>query len=153
MPDHAKGVVTWVNPNRMEDTASVNNIDLSPFKDGIALMSCSDVGETVWLKRQSHDWEGPFVVADCANPKHMFAAICYKGEIAELGFKTAVSWGLATYESEKVGIIRHTVDDVEIAKSSDVPSISTEPVDYREWWLSKLKFVNGEVFTDMNFQC
>ena len=153
MPDYVKGDVTWVNPHRMEDTAVVNNIDLSPFKDGIALMSCSDIGETVWLKRPDHNWDGPFVVADCANPRHMFAAICYKGEVAELGFKTAVEWGLATYENEKVGIIHHVVLNVEVARSAGAPNTSGAPTDYREWWLSNLTFVNGKAFHDMNFEC
>jgi hypothetical protein len=153
MPDYAKGVVTWVNPHRMEDTASVNNIDLTPFKDGIALMSCSDVGETVWLRRPEHEWEGPYVVADCANKKHMFAAICYKREIAEVGFNTAVDWGLAYIEDDKVKIVSHTVQDVEVFKSSDFPNPTGEPIDYPSWWLSKLKFVNGEKFEEMDFEC
>ncbi len=153
LPDYAEGVVTWVNPNRMEDTALVNNINLSNYIDGIALMSCADIGQTVWIKRPEADWEGPYVVADCANPKHMFAAICYKEEITELGFKTAQAWGLATYDNEKVKVVKHVVAGVQIMKSTGFPEPNGEPVDYRTWWLSKLTFVNGESYPEMNFDC
>lgn len=152
LPDLAFGHVTWVNPHIMEATAESNHIRLEGYLDGIALMSCSDIGETVYLKRPDQDWEGPYVVADCANPKHMFAAICYKSEIAELGFETAVRWGLATYENETITVINNAVVDVQVSKSSP-PKDGDSPIDYRAWWLSKLKFKNGEVFSEMGFEC
>jgi len=152
-PTHSIGRAIRYNPFLMEATAERNGIDLTPFLDGVALLSCADVGQTVWIKRSGGDWEGPFVVADCIKREHMFAAICYKEELVEVGFRTAERWGMAHMEGEIVVTDRYVEYDVEVYKSPDPPAPTSEPVNYRSWWLENARFTNGKSFSELGFHC
>lgn len=142
-PQHTVGSVVWYAEGVMEATAGMMGVDLSNYVDGISLMSCTDFGAVVWLKRPGHGWEGPFIVVDCAKREHMFSAIYYVGEVAELGYKTAHAWGLVdTIDGERV-VYQWVVTDVEVYKGDKPPPATSSAIEYRSWWIEQAKFTNG----------
>jgi len=56
-------------------------------------MSPADIGHDVWIKFNGR-WEGPFLVVDCARRGDMWPVIMYRGEAVEVGYRTAIEWGL-----------------------------------------------------------
>lgn len=151
-PAHSIGSVVWFNPNKMEETAAINGTNLTGYLDGIALMSCSDVGKEVYLQREGYDKEGPFIVASCAWQAHMFGSICYIGEVAEVGFKTAERWGMVSLVNNEKIVNRYREDNVQVFVNGGVTSSET-PVDYRSWWLDQVEFTSGLKFKDMGVSC
>lgn len=151
-PDHIIGNVVWYNPGVMEQVASGKDIDLSRYVDGVSLMSVADVGQTVWLKRPGGSWEGPFIVIDCSALLHMFSNIYYGGEVAEIGFKTAQSWGMVELTPEgKVDPngAQWSLSNIEVFKGSSPPGAESQPVQYVEWWKEHTKFTNGLGFPEI----
>jgi hypothetical protein len=57
-------------------------------------MTCANVGHKAWLRRPDQNWEGPFRVVDCAQQNDIYSATVHKAEVVEVGWKTAVRWGL-----------------------------------------------------------
>jgi len=80
-PFYSEGYSVWYDPWIIEATAHVRGMDLSGYLDGVALMSPADLGKEVWIRRDGHDWEGPFLVVDCAQQNHMYAAVVNHGEV------------------------------------------------------------------------
>ena len=101
-------------------------------------MSPADIGAEVWLKPPGCDWEGPYLVVDCARRGDMWPVVNFYGEVVELGFKTAERWGMAegnwsAIRWKEYGVLvskvpPHLVDQYKI-------------IDYPNWWLSSAKFV------------
>lgn len=146
-PPYTKGNVVWYNIGVMEQTAKEMGVDLSAYKDGIALMSCSDFGATVWLKRPGYEWEGPFISIDCSHRVHMYPNIYYGGEVAEIGFKTATEWGMTALDAEGKRIVHSwSMSEVEVYKGSTPPGPELVPVNYVLWWMENAKFTNGYRF-------
>jgi hypothetical protein len=113
------------------------------YIDGVALMSPSDIGETVWLKRPGGVWEGPFLVVDCAMRGDMYNVVAYRGEVVEVGWKTASKWGLGPHDGG------WRLDGVEVYIAPHPPVHGSrdaidnmplgDPVDYQKWFLSIAK--------------
>ncbi len=151
-PVHILGNIVWYNPGVMEQVASGKNIDLSSYVDGVSLMSVADVGQTVWLKRSGGSWEGPFIVIDCSASYHMFSNVYYGGEVAEIGFKTAQSWGMVSLTVEgKIdrSNVQWNLSNVEVYKGNSPPDGQSKPVRYVEWWMQHTKFTNGLGFPEI----
>lgn len=142
-PLHTKGSVVWYSEYIMELTAEQVGVDLAPYVDGISLMSCTDFRQVVWLRRPGHNWEGPFIVVDCAKRQDMFSAIYYHGEVAELGYKTANAWGLVETVNEERVVHAWYVSDVEVYKGEQPPPSDSSAVSYPSWWIEQAKFTNG----------
>lgn len=150
-PPYSFGAAVWYAPYIMEGTARYRDLPLEGFLDGVSLMSPSDIGRTVWLRRPDHDWEGPFLVVDSAARGDIWAVITTRKEIVEVGFQTAARWGMVTAYQDENGTYHrpYTVnawrlDEVEVLKMDEVPpDISIhEPLDYVEWWTERFTFVN-----------
>ena len=130
MPKWTRGNATYYSPYTMEATAKYMGFDLSYYVDGVASMSCGDIGATIWIRRLDdiywtphHDWpwEGPFLVVDCAEWDDHYAITVGRGEVIELGHKTALRWGLVS-ESRR-GLIHHEyMVRVEVWKSKWYPA-------------------------------
>lgn len=73
------------------------------YKDGIALMSCGDIGRTAWLKRPGKKWDGPFLVVDCSHKRHLWMNVVGNGLVVEWGYKTTQRWGQSVVQ----GILVH----------------------------------------------
>ena len=139
-PQYTIGNVVWYAPGIMKETAGMRGMSLDGYVDGIAMMSPADIGKTAWLKRPGSIWEGPFLVVDCARRGDMFSAIYYRGEVAELGFKTAKRWGMASGKAGNWQAVIWRWDDVEVWLG-DSP-VAGNPIDYVWWWLLQVEFTD-----------
>lgn len=72
IPKYTTGVATYYAPGVLEKVLENRNMSLDGYKDGIVLMSCGHIGDSVWLKRLGLGWEGPYLVIDCSQPYHMW---------------------------------------------------------------------------------
>jgi hypothetical protein len=112
----------------MEATAEARGLSLEGYMDGVAMMSCADVGYPVWILAPDGSWEGPFLVADCAQHDDIWPIVRYRREVVEVGWKTHTRW--------KVGIVDVTVSTVppRALRWTDIA------VEYPEWWLEHSVF-------------
>jgi hypothetical protein len=97
MPKISLGSAVFYAPTVMEATAFYRGISLKGYVGAVAVPFCSEIGHTVWLKRATHPWEGPFIVVDCARRNDIYGQIIYREQVVEVDFNTAVSWGMARY--------------------------------------------------------
>jgi len=130
----------------MEATAAYNGFSLDGYVDGVALMSCADQGLPVWLKRPGHSWEGPYLVVDCAKRTDYYNVSVHNAESVEVGFETAVRWGMSTeryiWNDEWVSYwLEPRIDDVIVSKTppNQLPA-DYESVEYKEWFLDMVEF-------------
>lgn len=94
-PTYSYGGAVFYAPNLMEATAAYRGYSLDGYVDGVAMMSPADIGRTVWLRRSGGEWEGPFLVVDCARRGDFWPIAVLREEVVEVGFQTAVRWGMA----------------------------------------------------------
>jgi hypothetical protein len=142
-PQHAYGSAVFYAPGIMASTAEWRGISLESFLGGVALMSPADIGKTIWMKLPGGEWEGPYIVVDCARRGDMFPAIYYQHEIVEVDFDTAVRWGIAEYGGKGNGkynrgrwtAIEWRIRDVEVWVGDEKPQDPGEPVFYPDWWI------------------
>jgi len=145
-PDLFMGDVWPYGPGVMEGTAEYNGLSLDNVVDGVALMTCADHGGLVWLKRPRYEWEGPFKVVDCARRNDIYNTTVHRDEAVEVGFETAVRWGMSTkpelINGEWVQYwTQGIVHDVIVSKiPPDQLSGDEEIVDYSEWFLDRVTF-------------
>ena len=75
------------------------------YKDGIALMSCGDVGRTAWIKvADDRQWYGPLKVVDCSQPFHAYVNIVELGLAVEWGAKTSEVLGMKASSAVRVAL-------------------------------------------------
>lgn len=135
-PTYSYGSAVWYAPYVMEGTARARGLSLEGYVDGVSLLSPSDIGETVWMRRPGGEWEGPFLVVDCAQLNHHFAAAYYNGETVEVGWQTALRWGMVGGSETQ-----WKLEDVEVYKSVEPPPEDPgTPVYYPDWWLAQVTF-------------
>lgn len=150
-PPYAYGSAVWYAPRVMEATAAYRQLPLDGYLDGVSLMSPSDIGRTVYLKRPGHDWEGPFLVVDCARRGDIWPVITKRGEIVEVGFQTAARWGMVNATEYDYGYDRPyrsanwKIEGVEVLKMDTIPDWidHATPIDYVSWWAERAIFSNG----------
>lgn len=144
VPQYAVGNAVYYAPWVMEAVAYNRGISLDGYLDGVSLMSPADIGVTVWLRRPGHEWEGPYLSVDCATKGDIWPAIFYRREIIEVGFETAVKWGLAS----PVGwtAIEWRLENVEVWRGQAPPTDGDfigEPLPYPDWWLWQVEWATG----------
>lgn len=120
MSSYAAGVMENVIENKGLDPRRVR---------GVALMSCGDIGRTVWLRRPEIGvWEGPFIAVDCSQRRHMYYHEVGMGLVVEVGYRTASEWG---------EYVRNRID-VHIGSG---PPGAWSGVYYPAWWVyNKMEF-------------
>ena len=124
-------------PGVMEATAIWRGMSLDGYLDGVALMSPGDIGEEVWLKIPGGNWEGPYLVVDCAARGDIWATILHFENTIEVGYKTALRWGMI---NEGKAMIR----DVQVLKGNPLDIfVAPEKYDplynYPAWWLDMVE--------------
>lgn len=72
-PQYTVGVATYYMPGIMQTVVENRGMSLDGYVDGIVLMTCAHVGESVWVKRGGRGWEGPYLVVDCGQPDGQWA--------------------------------------------------------------------------------
>lgn len=142
LPQVVKGGALFYGPGVMEATAEFYGLDWSEdIVDGVSLLTCAEIGHKVWLKRPGHEWEGPFLVADCSSREDLYAHIFFRREVVEVGFETAERWGMATRKGTDPWYKAHLwrIDNVLVSR---VPpwKINTAPVDMQAWFETVLTF-------------
>ncbi len=139
-PTHTVGNAVWYGPFVMEGTARWRGLDLSKFVDGVSLLSPADIGETVWLRRPGYSWEGPFLDVDCAMRGDMWPIIAWRGEVVEVGFRTALRWGMVSGSTQSYKVNQWRLENVEVWIGSHPPFFPTLPVNYHDWFLKRATF-------------
>jgi hypothetical protein len=130
----------------MEATAKYNGYDLSGVVDGVAIMSCAEKGNYVWLQREGHDWEGPFLVVDCAGYLDQYNVVAHREEVVEVGFETAKAWGMADRKQLPDGSWETTwyqrrFDNVIVSKiNPECLPEDVAPVVLKDWFLERVSF-------------
>lgn len=93
-PPVTSGWAVYYIPGEMEATAEYRGFTLDDGYLGyVAAMTPAMIGWSVWLKRENHDWEGPYLVVDCPRSNDQYGLIEYKKEVIEVDFNTALRWG------------------------------------------------------------
>lgn len=135
-PQYSYGGAVWYSQYVMEGTARARGMSLDGYLDGVSLMSPSDLGKTVWIRFPDREWDGPYLVVDCAQINHHFAAAYYVGEVIELGWQTALK-----YEMVGAGRTIWHMPNVEVWVGVERPPDDPgTPVFYPDWWLSQVTF-------------
>jgi len=140
-PQHTIGAATYYANGVMEATARSRGMSLSGFVGGVSLISPADIGQTVYLRRQTEDWEGPFLVVDCARRSDMWGVVYYRGEVVEVDFHTAIRWGMVNPTTYKR--ISYRMDGVEVWKGRHPPEDGGQPLDLRQYWIPRVEWVWG----------
>jgi len=158
MPDVVIGSAWGYEPELMLSTAYHHNLSLKYVEGGVALPFCSEIGNYVWLKRPYNpgilgtgEWEGPFVVSDCAGIGDLYNVTAIRNEVAEVDFDTARYWTMvkdfemngednATYKWDM-----RRIDEVIVSKINpkDLPK-DFEPVRLSEWFKERVTFYKNE---------
>ena len=136
-PPYSEGAATFYAPNVMEGTARYRGMDLDGYVDGVSLMSPSDIGKVVWI-RYNGVWEGPFLSVDTAQQNHMCQAIQTRGEVVEVGYKTAKRWGMTDWPT-----VHEWKVDVEVSLMPPVflNPLGLDKVDFPEWWSAQAELL------------
>jgi len=126
-------------PGVMEATAIWRGMSLDGYLDGVALMSPGDIGEEVWLKIPGGNWEGPYLVVDCAARGDIWATVMHFGNTIEVGHKTTARWGMDTVWEGP-----HFIRYVQVLKGDPltkfVAPIEYDPMyNYPDWWLDMVE--------------
>lgn len=139
-PVYTKGNLTFYAPLVMRSTAHYHGYDLDGYLDGVALMSPADMGKEVWISVDGV-WYGPFLSVDCARISDMYGVIGSRGEVVEVGFKTAVMLGMAerngygTNNGYKYTTIE-AIKEVQVWIGELPENVGRyKPIDYQGWWL------------------
>lgn len=81
------GDAAFYNPNIMRQACSYRGFDLSGFDGAVALMSCGDLGRTVWI------WDEKFLACDCSQWEH-YAMNLERGRVVDIDWGTWKRHGL-----------------------------------------------------------
>lgn len=135
-PDLSTGAAVFYAPGVMEATADYRRLPLDNYVDGVSLMSPTDIGATVWIKYNG-EWEGPFLSVDTAQQNHMCQAIQTRGEVVEVGYRTAQRWGMTDWPA-----VHEWKVDVEVSLISPecmnlcecMHTCEVDSVYFPEWW-------------------
>lgn len=132
-PQFISGAAVYYASGIMEATARYRGLDLSGYVDGAAMMSCADIGQEIWIHRLFW-WEGPFLVVDCAEQDDMWPIIVYRNEVVEVGWKTAVRWGMIKRNEY--------TEPVFVWKGRKPPLFpKQEFISYKEWFLENVEYL------------
>lgn len=78
-----EGDVSYYGKGLMQKVASNRQMSLGAYADGVALMSCGDLGRGVWLETAQGKVVGPLRVVDCAQREH-YHGLLERGRVAEV---------------------------------------------------------------------
>jgi len=132
-PIYSIGAAVYYNPGLMDATAEWRGLSLSGYEGGVALMGCGDIGKDVWLKPPGGDWEGPYLVVDCARRGDIYGCVFHRREVVEVDYRTARRWGF---------LGKWRLDGVEVSKVNPHELVGATPTDYVSWWLDAARFTD-----------
>jgi hypothetical protein len=103
LPPVSIGSAVFYAPEVMDANVEYRGLSMDGYVGAVAVPFCSEIGHSVWLQRPGHDWEGPFLVADCSRRNDLYGHIEFRDQVVEVDFDTAVAWGLARYGGSQNG--------------------------------------------------
>ena len=136
-PALSSGAATFYAPGLMEATAGYREMSLDGYVDGVSLMSPLDIGADVWIKYNG-EWEGPFLSVDTAQQNHMCQAIQTRGEVVEVGYKTAQRWGMTDWP--KIHEWKVEVE-VSLIPPEYLDTCGDDSVYFPEWWAEQAELL------------
>jgi hypothetical protein len=141
LPDLFSGIAVFYGPYVMEGTAEYRGLNLNSYLGGVALPTCSGIGSPVWLKLEGKDWEGPFLVVDCARRNDLYGISIIRKEAVEVDFNTALRWGMVEqYPDFSWGTLKWSED---VIVSRYPPScIFGEPISLADWLEPRITFAD-----------
>lgn len=136
------GAAVFYAPGLMEATARQRRLPLAGYLGGVAMLSPADIGRTVWLKRASQDWEGPYLVVDCARRGDMYGTAILRGEVVEVGFSTALRWGMIRLKPGGWSTVRWREEGVQVIVTNRRPDGASlpSPIRYAAWFKGMARF-------------
>ena len=122
------GRAVWYAPGVMEATAEARGLSLLAYVDGVASMSCADLGLPLWIDR-GFGYEGPFLVVDCPQLDDIYSVVVHREEAIEVGWRTAEEWGIQS-------------GGWEVRVSRVLPTLPNriKQIRLRDWFLERAKF-------------
>jgi len=137
LPHLFSGIAVFYAPYIMEATAEYRGLDLTGFLGGVALPTCSAIGSKVWIKRSN--WEGPYLVVDCARRNDLYGVAVIRKEAVEVDFNTAVRWGMVKIKSDYSWTVKKWKVDVLVSRV-DPYCINDVPVSLVEWIEPRIEY-------------
>ena len=125
-------------------------------RDMVAVPFCSEIGHEVWIKRPyietikgTGEWEGPFVVVDCAGHLDLYNIVVHRQEVVEIDIPTAARWtmikDLPNCTDWECGMVKWDMrkwpEDVILSKID--PALlpeDYEPVRLADWFANRAEF-------------
>ena len=165
MPDVVIGSAWAYEPEMMLSTAHSHNLSLKYIEGGVALPFCSEIGNYVWLKRPYNpgilgtgEWEGPFMVSDCAGIGDLYNVTAIREEVVEVDFDTARYWTMVKdfrmsgEDTAHYAWDMRRVDEVIVSKINpkDLPE-DFEPVRLSEWFKEHATYYKSEEEANEHF--
>ena len=165
MPDLVIGSAWAYGPEMMLATAHHNNLSLDGVEGGVAIPFCSEIGNYVWLKRPYNpgilgtgEWEGPFLVSDCAGIGDLYNVTAIRNEVVEIDFDTARYWTMVKdFRMAGEDTAHYTwdfrrVDDVIVSKiDPELLPDDLEPVVLSEWFKENATYFTSQEEADDHF--
>jgi len=156
MPTLVTGSAVMYNPGLMQATAEFRQLytpgigynvnGTGGFIGGVATETCSEIGTSVWLKREEHGWEGPFLVVDCAQRNDVYGQIVKWGLSVEVDFNTGMRWGMVTSNATQTHwhINQWRVDNVLLSKTPPGCLEDLQPVILADWFKDVVVFAKPD---------
>lgn len=93
------GDVSYYGAGLLERVARYRGLDVSRYRDGVALMRAGDLGRAVWIFWPDGSgplggaWRGPYLSVDCSNRAH-YAGNLQRGRVAEVSRQEWIRLGM-----------------------------------------------------------
>ena len=126
-PKHTVGVATYYAEGIMDRVVENRGMSLKGYVDGIVLMTCGNVGDSVWVRRPGLNWEGPYLVVDCGGAHGVWAFTEFRLHV-EVDVKRWNSW-------------RETTGTQSIEICIGDKSCDGNPIYWGNYWLPKMKWI------------
>ena len=147
-PELSQGKAVFYGPYAMNGTARYRGMSLDGYYGGVALLTCGDLGKSVWIKRPDHNFEGPFLVVDCARRNDLYGITVHREEVVEVDFNTALKWGMVTYDKATYnwGVKKWLIRDVIVSRANPDGLCGNEPVElFKNWFLKNVTYSKNHI--------
>lgn len=142
LPPLMVGKAVWYAEGVMEAQVEQRGYDAEWFKqgyvDGVAAMSCADIGLDYWINRGVEGWEGPFLVLDCPQTDDQWGIIVGREEVVEVGWATKERWGI----DSPINVL--------VSRVAPSESIHFIPTVLSDWYLPLAEFYPRALIVDLD---
>lgn len=126
-PKHTIGVATYYEPGVMDMVVANRGMSLKGYVGGLVMMTCAHIGDSVWVRRSGHGWEGPYLVVDCSQPFDVWIIAQNKLHI-EVDYDRWVAWNASGGHQ-----------NIELCIGGN--DCSGSPVSWAKYWLSRVEWL------------